>query len=390
MQANAKIHIYKVLLSLILVAITLNFSSCTDEGMEITQNIRFTRPVLKGIMRANVTDKEINNPYSMSETFRVFGTIYDSDIDIRNVFAMDKEYDINGEEAFYDGMTNTWNTNKQHIWKCKKKYAFRAYSPADIQGAMYKDDASGLKLNEYTTPEIGQQFDLLYAPAVYDRQKYISLDMTDAERYNEVNMVFMHALSAIHFRVRVDPRYIKEFPFEQREALAKSYTVRSIKIEGVYNKASFDEMSTVGKDDKGKTVNIPSSNPEQMWYNHSFDEKKVSSYEFLTPSSPIKGVSFRGEPKDITDMTDGAHIGFMIPQKIPDDAQIRVEWSKRTKDKEDNYVSVFRMKDAEETQKREWKIGRRYIYTLAVWDFRMEIEPAAESIIDDSDIENIE
>ena len=146
MNRKTYIYIYKVMTVFIMVIIMTCLSACSEDEELISQNIRFTRPVLTGITRVNVLGCELTNPYDKRETFRVFGSRYNATTNPREIFAQEKEYVAEGEEATYDKSSDTWNTARKHSWKYNTIYAFRAYSPADIKGARYDNTDTGLKI----------------------------------------------------------------------------------------------------------------------------------------------------------------------------------------------------------------------------------------------------
>lgn len=374
----------------ILIATTVLVTGCGESEIcdgcaPESRRITFTSPIIKGITRgAKVPDKEQGGkgiPYDILETFRIFGSKYDVKTTKEDVWKT-YEYNMLGEEAIYNPNIKGWDTKELHVWNEGKIYAFRGYSPYNINdnctAAYYNNDATGLKIGEYVTPAIGSQYDLMYAEAVYNQEgptpDNSNVSPDDNIYYSGVNLKFVHALSSIHFKVRVSPEYINTFPESDRAIETARFGIKQITISGVYNKADFSENSGIAVN-YGTFSYVPPTDKASMWTNYS--KVEGNSYDFIV-NLIATGIP-ADDAKNLKDLDSKSHIGFMIPQTLPDDAEVSIVWTYN------NGVAIAESEPVEFIIKDytpNWEIGMRYTYTITLSNDFIEFEPSASGMAD--------
>ena len=231
---------------------------------------------------------------------------------------------------------------------------------------------------------MGRQYDLLYAPAIYGLHGITSAEDIHNDIYGRVNILFTHALASVHFRVRIHPKYIRSFEPERRENEAARYGIRQITVSNVFNCGWFDEGDAPGIKSPGRQEEDMTR--KELWSMQTINPDAGNSYDFLTPGGTLDRIPYRETAEDIKDLDDGAHIGFMIPQDLPDDTEFKVTW---TYD-DSLYVTRFGLDDISRTGSRRWDAGKRYIYTLSFFAKELELKPSAESMVEDWEKNNKE
>ncbi len=331
------------------------FASCTNDNEEsyeankAPQRITFASPVMYGNTRANIMDAEQGGTvggthiaYNKKETFRVFGVKYDAGkwgVNQADVYGVD------GEEAFYSQSLGGWDTQLPRFWEAGKDYAFAAYSPNIVAGTVAYDWTNGLTVNGYQTPAIGQQYDMMYAPAVKglnDQSQLAAGTNGNNDGYNGVNLVFKHALSSVHFKVCVH----KDEPLNE-----KNFTLNSITLAGVQDKGNFAENAATGA---------------AAWT----DQAGTTSYDFVAePYSPSK-VAFN-LADDVKSVNAANHIGFMVPQTLPEATQIVINYTVNLGTEQEPNMKDFTktiVLNAADLMPvtAKWEMGKRYTYTIAL------------------------
>ena len=418
-----------IFITLSLLCLTAcNTDDATDVDIPQQQRISFAPPVVDGISRAVVPDYEHGSikdgqktGFHQSEKIMVFGTIYgkqDENKDGNFTIPEGKDipwatgviygdYDsvndkwILGKVASYDPSVNGWDTEKHHYWVKNKYYAFKAYSPSDLSNyATTVEETNAhnktygveeLSVIGYQTPEIGEQFDFMFAETVYEVQgptpKADPNNPNANPFYNGVNLRFRHALASVHFNVRFDPQYMNDIDEKDRAHEASHYKITSIVLSGVYDKANFLECAGYRYENEHNTYLF---NPEgkKQWYNICDEptayKSKNATYDFINPTNPITNIPYEVvandiKAQDIKELNPSAHIGFMIPQAITADAKVVVKWEYN--DGKDTYPNTKTFYLNKPTAKNpaittEWLMGNRYTYTITISNDLIDFSPS--------------
>lgn len=238
---------------------------------------------------------------------------------------------------------SVWNTTPTYYWPVDDRllyfYAYAPMAEADLLQAMAVDNTYKTISFDYEAPrgmmngddhiDAESQPDIMFAMA--ECNKSMSID-------GKVPMNFRHALSAIKFAVRD----------------VVEGTIEQIKIKGVAGKAhcvytktsdpATDEFVWTNYEERGST------------YVQTFDyvtTNKTSGDEILTDRMPSKTF-------------------MLIPQEIPEDAEIEIVFS-RTNDPK-TFTLKGKIRDNNVTH---WEPGKEYIYTISTtssnWTYHFNI-----------------
>ena len=316
------------------------------------QVMRFDAPVMKKT-RANVKGEINGVQYDKSEDFVIFSRIY------KNAFTgwadtMRDYFNADGDTAKNEGNgSKYWSTATTYYWPdAEYNLAFAAYSPAVISPAP-KSIAmaeNGLQIVEFQTESnSNNQYDLMYSDRVIDRNK-------GNNGSSSVPLVFRHALSSIIFS-------------SEKEDENVDYIITDAIITGSFvQQADFnqniveDENLTSGKAKWENPAAAASVN-----YEPNFTEFHVTTVP--------------------TQFTQGASALLLIPQTVPVDAAVTIEYTKITnkgtasEDTTKNTVTINLSLFAQESGSKitEWEMGKRYVYRVAFGqNKRIYFEPTTE------------
>ena len=313
------------------------------------QVMRFDAPVMKQT-RAKVKGEINGVHYNKQEDFKIFCKIYkeafngwDASTGIMDYFKPD------GDVATNEGNgSQYWSTKTTYYWPdAEYRLAFAAYSPAEMGTNPEKIEftANGLQIKDFQTEaDANNQYDLMYSDRVIDRNK-------KDNGSSAVPLVFRHALTSIIFS-------------SEKEDENVNYTIKSATLNGKFiQKADFNQNIV-------ESVNFTKGtakweNPEEATeanYKPNFDEFQVTT----TP----------------TQFTQGTSALLLIPQDVPADAAVTIEYTKSSNGVDtDNTVTIklsdFRQEGGSEIT--TWEMGKRYVYRVAFGqNKKIYFEPTTE------------
>ncbi|MBQ8838422.1 MAG: fimbrillin family protein [Bacteroidales bacterium] len=230
------------------------FVSCVknDPAPSVTEQsaITFAAPVVGNLTKA--VAGEIGTAYDVNESFNVYGwyctensfnpanaSVYMNNVTCSYDSSIDKTEDTG---------SGAWIPATTYYWPKNGKLTFSAYSPSDLTAKSISNDVTtGLYIQEFSTnADVTKQFDLLYSDRAYN--KTTSIGATN-DTYDGVDIVFRHALSSIHVKVKTNA----EYP-------ANTITVNDISFANVYTTADFKENLTTGTETE--------SNATAAWEGH--------------------------------------------------------------------------------------------------------------------------
>lgn len=226
-------------------------ASCTKNEVAQSVNdqkaISFSSPVVGATTKASadLTYGLITGDYPTGQNFSVWAW-YDDNTDT-NIKGVKYMSDIEVAWANYDHNDETengaWDPVTPYYWPKNGNLDFDAYSPRDIQGLngceVTCTAANGLVISNYTVPTVlenkhvdpptpGEQIDVLFSTRSENKTSSIG----SANKYEGVDIVFNHALSAIRFNVAQAGNYAPG-----------TITLESIKVNA-YNKGTFNQNIT--------------------------------------------------------------------------------------------------------------------------------------------------
>lgn len=329
--------------------------------------LSFSAPVMATQSRANVMGEINGVKYDANEHFKVFCKSYKNSFKGWNTSDDISHYfNANGETAksgLTVGQGNYWATDVVHYWpEVEYNLAFGAYSPAEFGSAASNTQISytgnGLKLVGFKTEENSNlQYDLMYSSRIYDLNK--------SEYSNKsVPLVFKHALSSIVFS-------------SQKSSTDVNYEITKLEIVGLFaEEGDFSQgiKETIGTDNKYVETEAPG------WENLSY----VSQNRTYTPTF----TSFQVPVESPKQFTSGTSSLLLIPQSIPEEAYVKVYYTKTTNpgsanEKKLATSATIKLKDFSYTHNNQtikvdkWDMGKRYVYRIAFGqNTRIYFEPS--------------
>lgn len=238
-----------------------------------------------------------------------------------------------------------WNTASTNFWPSQEQLAFHAVSPssefANLGGLTWENNAMEFdytaKKSSDGVSDANVQPDLLIAASQCNKSE------ANSNHSGHAPLKFHHALSAIKFAIRD----------------VANGEIKNIQIQGVHSQGHCSY-----------TANADGSNGTFVWTNVTGKEtySQDFNYKFSQPNSPIAP----GDASHDIEMYAGmpSKTFMLIPQQIPDDAEIVITIERnRTGDKDNPFTG-----DAETITLRgnivknsveEWKPGYEYIYTIS-------------------------
>ena len=196
---------------------------------------------------------------------------------------------------------DTYGFNPPYFWPGEAyNMAFFAYAPYDEDGTIFSKK-EGIPTLTYSVPtDIKEQKDLL---ACWRKD-------VDGNKRDTVKLSFSHLCTAVKFKVG-----------EGLENAITSISIKNVYGSGIYSVADA-KWTTNGKADDTYTLTIEDS---------------------------------ENTPQD-TELTEGENIFMMIPQTLPQDAEIEVKFMENGQ-KQTLTASI--------SDKKEWKKGHTVIYTIS-------------------------
>lgn len=267
----------------------------------------------------------------------------------------------------------TWKhaTNK-YYWPKNGSLTFTAYAPYNEKNALLANTTdSGVTFTNYVVPTTpSEQEDLLYSERAYNK-KAIDADPGLNETYEGVSLVFKHALSSVHFKVKAAADYS-----------TTTLIVKKIELLNVASKASFDQSladanlatSAAGvwtgfAENKTYAVDLP-----------SVDGITLSSTDVLYARNGQTTAPAAANGRQATDL-------ILLPQKLDVDRangnniKLRVTFTLQN-DQMAAPIQQVITKDLITDTVTEWKEGCRYLYTISVDLDEIYFEPSVTPWVD--------
>ena len=268
------------------------------------------------------------------------------------------------------GTTSTVKTWKhavnRYYWPKNGSLTFTAYAPYNAKNAAKASTTvSGVRFNEYQVPVTpSAQEDLLYSERAYNK-KAIDAEPGLNATYQGVPLVFKHALSSVHFKVKAAADYS-----------TTKLIVKKIELLNVASQASFDQKladanlatsaAGVWSGFAAKTdyaVDLPSA-----------DGITLSSTDVLYARTGQTTAPAAADGRQATDL-------ILIPQVLDDDRvngnniKLRVTFTLQN-DQMTAPIEQVITKDIITNTVTEWKEGCRYLYTISVELDEIYFEPS--------------
>lgn len=302
-----------------------------DEVQDVAKKITFSAPVVGANSR--VIYGEMESPYNTEETFNVFAVKHAGNY---TTWESGEQFmdDVMVASAEIDGKT-TWVPEDDYFWPLNHTLTFGAYSPTqvgkEVGEGMITYSSAGLKIKDFTVPEIGKQYDLMYSDLARSKT---SASGSSSSYYTGVDINFRHALSSIKFKAK------KAGNFDA--------WIKKITIVGVYNKGTFEQaIDPSSSQTEAHTKGSPHWNR---------DTEQTVDYVVYEAATGEDGLKLTDEPVSI------GHNLLLLPQIFSGtlanaNAKIRVDY--KVGHNTANFVEPLIS-----TLSEDWVMGRRYTYTI--------------------------
>lgn len=343
-----------------LISLSLLAAVCSCTKLDVRtpeqpeREIYFSEPVVSTMTKA--VKGEINGLYSPSESFGVYSIYHASEFtSLADGTACTSWADgtayIKGSEFTYNGDLDDSDTDDLGGWSGgyffpKSGYlSFAAFSPFDAHAAatpgegkgIFSYGATGLTITDFTIPAaLADQYDLMYSNRLYNKQSNDGA----GDGYEGMDLVFQHALSAIHFQV-------------QQKAAYSGYTIRlkSISLNDIRYKGSFSE-------------NITDENPNPTYFKSDPEWNPVSDQyaNYNIYSGDLKLTQIGG-----TNYHTGFPGAILLPQSFTssDTAYITIDYSITPPSMSGPEISqtatvpLYKLSNT-------WEMGKRYTYNISI------------------------
>ena len=286
--------------------------------------------------------------YPQEENFKIFAIQHKGEFISWTETETTHFAEFNNQDLSYDRKVDAWAPKKADggycYWPIGEKMSFAAMSPADLETVEEKTAVSygdnGLTIKDFVVPAVERQFDLMYSNRITN-QTSANMGGGSADHYSGIPLVFKHALSSIHFSLKVDPE------------VTETVVLTSIELCNAVNKGTFSE--NIGNKPtwdiiNGSTVNYTAFTGAVTF---PFEPQYVSA---LAASDT--------EDDKIDNIEDKSHALLILPQEFTNDLIIKVNYNVGD---EPSYreIQVNKYPEGEGVNPLvAWEVGHRYTYRL--------------------------
>ena len=328
-------------------------TSCVNEeitNVEHAQVMKLDVPAMSKT-RAKVKGEINGVHYDKGEDFKIFSKIYKGAFTGWSTSTGIKDYfSAAGDVATNEGNgSQYWSTATTYYWPdAEYSLAFAAYSPAVLTTAPENIEftSNGLQITGFQTEaDANEQYDLMYSDRVIDRNK-------KDNGSSAVPLVFRHALTSIIFS-------------SEKEDENVGYTIKSATLTGSFiQKADFNQ--NIVENDNLTKGTAKWENPETA---------TLANYE------PDFGDDFQVTTTP-TQFTQGKSALLLIPQDVPADAAVTIEYVKTSSGVDTDNTVTIKLSDFRQEGGHEittWEMGKRYVYRVAFGqNKKIYFEPTTE------------
>ena len=326
------------------------------------KEIIFDAPV---ISRATRAATEVADQFPTDQSFNVYAYYYEN---MFTDFSNGKLYMDNVEVA-YSEVLEGWDSKEaggvNYYWPAQGTLTFAAYAPNTGVGTVSYGE-SGFEFKDFkVADEPEDQIDLLFSERAYN--KTVADQLADNPFYSGVQLNFLHALSSIMFKVKVDDMLVGDGTNNYE------FLIRKIEVLGALNQATFKQNIPVSGDNP--TTPIAS---EKDWTNYSSTTQNYIAYEGALTVNSKTAVSTIGSDENKTNL-------ILLPQQLyrnqTSKVQIRVSYDYRHSGMAaGSYItgSVSTV-DIATGDVATWLRGKRYVYTLTLGLYEITFTPKVEA-----------
>ena len=323
--------------------------SCTKNEVAPSVNdqakISFSSPVVGATTKTSETLSKglLTGAYPTGQNFSVWGWYNSNDgAEVGIPYMTDVEVKWNSANH-NDSETETgaWDPITPYYWPKDGKLDFDAYSPSDIQttdengnSLVECNPTNGLTINNYSVPtDLSNQIDILFSTRAEDKTNSIGA----YNKYEGVDIVFNHALSAVAFTIQQ----------------AGSYTSGAIKIKDII--VSADQTGTFNQ-------NLGTTDP--AW---TLEAQELVNYEVVKSTDYENAVTVTQTPA----APNNAAPILVLPQVFSESgAKITVNYYIKNGDEAPLLQTVtFELNNTANQGTagvNKWEMGKKYTYNITI------------------------
>ena len=278
---------------------------------------------------------------------------------------------FNNEKVTCQGNDKTadWTYNNVRYWFPDNTYSFVALYPASVPATSSATSTSSPATNlnytgnslsfTYTTPKNYTEIkDFMTATEIRNVTEF---------KNDPVRFDFHHILSRINIRMKVDAN------------VPGNIVVKKLALSNLPTSANY--TITPQAPQAGENSISPYFN--ETWSDYGYiSDATQNPYDFVKNDITIeKGTTYEFFPDKKEGESDG-NILLVIPQDIPDNAELTITYNTEGAKTDDKTVPI-NLKELAANHDGEWKIGKSYTYNFSLKpEFGIEIEGLPEEPID--------
>ena len=326
------------------------------------KEIIFDAPV---ISRATKAASEVANEFPTDQSFNVYAYYYEN---MFTSFNGGKLYMDNVEVAYsetLDGWDSKQAGGVNYYWPTYGTLTFAAYAPNTNVGTVSYGDSGFIFKDFIVADEPEDQIDLLFSERAYN--KTVADQLADNPFYSGVQLNFMHALSSILFKVKIDDMLVGEGTSNYE------FLVKKIEVLDAFKQGTFKQnIPTSGNN---PTTPVASEND---WTDYSAATKDYIAYEGALKVNSSTAVSTTGNEINKSNL-------ILLPQPLYRDqdskVQVRVSYDYRHSGMtEGSYITgSIATVDIATNDIASWIRGKRYVYTLTLGLYEITFTPRVEA-----------
>ena len=301
--------------------------------------ISFEAPAVTGITRAARVPGEIGTGYDKGEHFSVYA-LYFANGTYTN-FDAGTLY-MNNVETAYEETDNYWDSEnaggQAYYWPNKGSLTFAAYSPTGAANdCTVAWGAAGFTFTNFTVQsDPAAHYDLMFSERAYNKTQSAASSTGYA---GGVDITFKHALSSVVFKAKLGDTYT-----------GHTITLKNITLKNTFTTGTFNQ----GLEDTNGAVTTAAA-----WTGQ--DNENTTGYEAFSGLEEINSTT-AAEPAGATRL-------IVLPQKLAHDGAnhvtIDVTYSIHNGTNEIDQTATIDITDPGYSL-TEFKIGKRYIFTLII------------------------
>lgn len=316
-------------------AVILMFASCSkteveNPGKEMTFNAFSLKSQSKALIPSS-------GAYPTTETFVVYAYYLEKD----------KNWESNQEDSiryfrekikYQTGRTpKVWAADKKYYWPAVGSITFFAFSPYSV-GALYTG-GNGITLSDFT---VTKDEDFMVAAPVNDKT------MNDNTGVTGVDIVFGHKLSLVDFKIKTKEDYSTD---------GWTIKVKEIELSNIYSKGNYQQITASAND-------VWSNQANQISYTFTADDAADGGQVATSTAVVYKSTWRNGTESDAL---------LALPQVLNTTpgtaAKLTVTYTLTQKMGSTTvYENVVKTKTVDLSNEtiNEWKVNKKYIYTIII------------------------